>query len=317
MVNSAAWRDAAAYLVETYQVSRRRGCRVLGYRRSSYYYQAEVDLNDGPLREAIRQVARERRRWGCPRITDRLRRNGWKDNHKRIERVYMEERLQVRNRKKKRMARGEREPLIQPTRINQVWAMDFVGDQLANGRRIRMLNVLDVYSRECLRIEVDRSLPSLRVIRVLEELREIRGLPEQIQVDNGPEFTSQAMDRWAYARNVKLSFIEPGKPMQNGYIESFNGKFRDECLNEHWFIDVPDAREITGLYRTDYNEVRPHSSLAGLTPKEYAARAELPTAAARPELLGLDFRPAAAMDNSLSKEINVVEVGSTNDRSSL
>ena len=312
MVNSAAWRDAAAYLVETYQVSRRRGCRVLGYRRSSYYYR-EVASNDDTLREAIRQVARERRRWGCPRITDRLRRNGWEDNHKRIERVYREEGLQVRNRKKKRMARGEREPLIQPTRINQVWAMDFVGDQLANGRRIRMLNVLDVYSRECLRIEVDRSLPSLRVIRVLEELREVRGLPEQIQVDNGPEFTSQAMDRWAYAREVKLSFIEPGKPMQNGYIESFNGKFRDECLNEHWFMDVADAREITGTYRIDYNEERPHSSLGGLTPKEYAARMELPTAAPT----GFDGPSGASMDNSLNEKISVVEMQSNNDRGSL
>ena len=311
-MNSAAWREAAAYLVETYQVSRRRSCRVLGYRRSSYYYR-EVASNDGMLREAIRQVARERRRWGCPRITDRLRREGWKDNHKRIERVYTEERLQVRNRKKKRMARGEREPLIQPTRINQVWAMDFMGDQLANGRRIRMLNILDVYSRECLRIEVDRSLPSVRVIRVLEELREVRGLPKQIQVDNGPEFTSQAMDRWAYARDVKLSFIEPGKPMQNGYIESFNGKFRDECLNEHWFMDVADAREITGAYRIDYNEERPHSSLEGLTPKEYAARTELPTAAPT----GFDGPFGASMDNSLNEESGVVEMQSNNDRGSL
>ena len=311
MVNSAAWRDAVRYLVGQYQVSERRGCRVLGYRRSSYLYQA-LPNNDQILREAIQRVAKERRRWGCPRILDRLRREGWTDNHKRIERIYTEERLQVKYRKKKRMARGEREPLIQPSRPNQVWTMDFMGDQLANGRRIRILNILDVYSRECLRIEVDRSLPSLRVIRVLEELRGVRGLPEQIMMDNGPEFTSQAMDWWAHARDVKLWFIEPGKPMQNGYIESFNGKFRDECLNEHWFLDTADARRVTEDYRIDYNEVRPHSSLGRLTPKEYSATAELPTAAAPAERAS-----AASMDNSLMTETNVVERQSTNGQNSL
>lgn len=284
----------------------------MGYRRSSYSYPARP-TNDQILREAIRSVARERRRWGCPRIIDRLRRDGWTDNHKRIERIYTEEHLQVKYRKKKRMARGEREPLIQPTRINQVWAMDFMGDQLADGRRIRILNILDVYSRECLRIEVDRSLPSVRVIRVLEELREVRGLPEHIMLDNGPEFTSQAMDRWAYARGVKLSFIEPGKPMQNGYIESFNGKFRDECLNEHWFLDVADARMVTQEYQIDYNEERPHSALGRKTPREYAAGVELSTAAPT----GYEEPSGASMDNSLNKEINVVEMQSTNGQDSL
>ena len=185
-----------------------------------------------------------------------LRRSGWCDNHKRIERIYLEEKLQVRRRRRKRVCGEAREPLIQPSRPNQVWAMDFMSDALANGRKIRLLNIVDTYSRECLRIEVDTSLPGARVARVLEELRINRGLPEQIMTDNGPEFTGRAMDAWAYAREVKLHFIEPGKPMQNGYVESFNGKFRDECLNENWFIDLPDVRQVTEDYRVDYNEER-------------------------------------------------------------
>jgi len=239
---------------------------------SSYYYRSH-GREDGELLDAIRQVAIQRRRWGSPRITDRLRRMGWRDNHKRIERIYREAGLQVRRRRRKRTARGEREPLIQPTGVNQVWAMDFMSDQLADRRRIRLLNIIDVYSRECLRIEVDRSLPGLRVIRALEELRETRGLPERIMTDNGPEFTCQAMDRWAHARDVKLQFIEPGRPMQNGYIESFNGKLRDECLDQNWFLDLAEAREITEDYRRDYNEERPHSALGNQTPNEFARRA--------------------------------------------
>ncbi len=313
MVTPVARRDAVRHLVAEYRVSVRRGCRVMGIRRSTYQYEAEP-RNDEALKAAIHQVAKTRLRWGSPRIADRLKREGWKDNHKRIERIYREEKLQVRRRKRKRMARGEREPLIQPTRVNQIWAMDFMSDQLATGRRIRLLNILDVYNRECVRIEVDHSIPSLRVIRVLEELQEIRGLPERIMVDNGPEFTSQAMDRWAYAREVKLQFIEPGKPMQNGYIESFNGKFRDECLNAHWFMDLPDARQITEKHRVDYNEQRPHSSLGRKTPAEFAAvaTAELPTAA-----VPVEGASTAAMDNSLMTKCNVVEMKSTTGHDSL
>lgn len=267
-----ARREAASWAQTGFKISIRHSCRLVGLHPSGYYYRGQAP-DDGPLREALRKVAHERRRWGCPRITDRLRRTGWKDNHKRIERVYREEGLQVRRRKRKRMARGEREALVHPTGVNQIWAIDFMSDQLADRRRIRLLNVLDVYSRECLRIEVDRSLPGLRVIRALEELKEVRGLPERIMLDNGPEFTGQAMDRWAHAREVKLQFIEPGRPMQNGYIESFNGKFRDECLSQYWFRDLADARQLTEEYRMDYNQQRPHSALGNLTPEEFARRA--------------------------------------------
>ena len=268
MVKPTARREAATWAKDEYEISVRRSCRLFGVQTSSYYYRRH-GRDETVLLEAMRQVARERRRWGCPRITDRLRRMGFGDNHKRIERIYRAAGLQVRRRVRKRVARGEREPLVQPAGVNQVWAMDFMSDQLSDGRRIRILNIIDVYSRECLRIEVDRSLPGLRVIRALEELREVRGLPERILTDNGPEFTCRAMDQWAHARDVKRQFIEPGRPMQNGYMESFHGKLRDECMNQHWFRDVEEARQLTEEYRQDYNQQRPHSALGNLTPEEF------------------------------------------------
>jgi len=279
MVRPAARREAATWANQTYGVSIRHSCELSGLQAGSYYYKA-VPTDDEPLREAIRNVARERRRWGCPRIIDGLRRRGWRDNHKRVERIYREEGLQVRRRRRKRVCGEAREPLIQASRPNQVWAMDFMSDALANGRKIRLLNIVDAYSRECLRIEVDTSLSGARVARVLEELRASRGLPERIITDNGPEFTGRVMDAWAYAREVKLHFIEPGKPMQNGYVESFNGKFRDECLNENWFVDLPDIRQITKEYQMHYNQERPHSALGNLTPMEFVSHAELSTASA-------------------------------------
>jgi len=309
MVTPTARREAATWASQAYEVSIRRSCGLSGLQAGSYYYRA-VPADDGPLREAIIQLARKRRRWGCPRIIVGLRRGGWQDNHKRIERIYREEKLQVRRRRRKRVCGEAREPLIQPSRPNQVWAMDFMGDALANGRKIRLLNIVDAYSRECLRIEVDTSLPGARVVRVLEELRTSRGLPEQIMTDNGPEFTGRVMDAWAYAREVKLHFIEPGKPMQNGYVESFNGKFRDECLNENWFVDLPDVRQVTEDYRVDYNEERPHRSLGNLTPSEYIAKLDLPTATA----VG---RSNGSMDSSLPKETEMVIMQSITGHDSL
>ena len=160
-----------------------------------------------------------------------------------------------------------------PTRVNQCWTMDFVHDMLSNSRKIKNLNILDEYTRECLAIETDSSIGGLRVVRVLERLKDLRGLPEAIRLDNGPEFTSKAMDDWAYKNGVKLSFIAPGKPTQNAFIESFNGKFREECLNESWFNTLEEAREIIEAWRNNYNGFRPHSSLGRLTPLAFAARA--------------------------------------------
>ncbi|WP_196301981.1 IS3 family transposase, partial [Ralstonia solanacearum] len=176
----------------------------------------------------------------------------------------------VRKRRRKRIAAVERKPLPVPTGSNQSWSMDFVSDGLAYGRRFRCLNVVDDYTRECLVIEVDTSLPGLRVKQVLERLKEMRGLPASITVDNGPEFAGKVLDAWAYEAGVTLSFIRPGKPVENAYIESFNGRFRDECLNEHWFVSMRHARQLIEEWRIEYNTERPHSSLGYLTPVQFA-----------------------------------------------
>ncbi len=270
MVAPTVRRDAVEYAVREYGISRRRGCGLMGLRRSSLYYEA-VKRDDEPLRSAIREVASSRKRWGAPRVVMHLRRQGWADNHKRIERIYREEGLQVRRRKRKRSYVGNREPLTRPTGANQLWAMDFVSDALCNGRKLKLLTLIDCYTRESLRIEVDTSINGARVARVLEEVCKKRGFPARIITDNGPEFTGKALDAWAYARDVKLRFIDPGKPSQNGYIESFNGKLRDECLNEHWFTSLEDARQIIEDWRMDYNRIRPHSALGGMSPEEFAS----------------------------------------------
>ncbi len=257
----------------------------MSIRRSSYYYCGRP-ADDGPLREALRQAAQQRRRYGYRRLTWLLRRQGWTDNHKRIERIYREEGLQVRRRRRKRQPRLPRQPLEPATAMNQRWSMDFMADSLADRRRIRFLNLVDDFSRECLSIEADTSLPGARVVRILEGLRQQRGCPCQLVIDNGPEFTGRALDQWAYAHGVELVFIEPGKPQQNAYIESFNGKFRDECLNEHWFLSVPDARAITQGFRWTYNHDRPHSALGNRTPTEFAAQAALPSLRLPPRRLG-------------------------------
>jgi putative transposase len=237
--------------------------------RSSFYYRAKPD-HDGPLREALKAMAVQRRRFGYRRLMVMLRRQGWTDNHKRVFRVYQAEKLQVRRRKRRKAGAARGEKLVPPARMNQRWSMDFVQDQLVTGRRVRLLTVVDDFTRECLAIEVDTSLPGERVKRVLNRIKQVRGLPEQIVTDNGPEFTGQVLDAWAYQEGVELKPIEPGKPSQNGYIESFNGKFRDECLNEHWFLDLPDTRITVEDWRRDYNENRPHSSLGDQTPAEFA-----------------------------------------------
>jgi len=204
-----------------------------------------------------------------------LQREGWVCNHKRVYRVYRQEQLAVRRRKRRKFVATARVLLPMPTRTNERWSMDFMSDTLATGRTFRTLNIVDDASRECLAIEVDHGLASLRVIRVLEQLAETRGLPRQIVVDNGPEFTSTALDTWAYTHRVALHFIRPGKPVDNAYIESFNGKFRDECLNANWFLALDDARRKIETWRHDYNTVRPHSALGNRTPAEYANGAGL------------------------------------------
>jgi len=223
------------------------------------------------LRERLKELASQRRRFGYRRLHALLRREGWRVNHKAVHRIYVEEGLQVRQRKRKRLARALRRPMLVPQAPNQRWSMDFQHDLLATGQRFRSLNIVDDFSRECPAIEVDTSLPGARVVRVLERLAETRGLPHEIILDNGPEMIGKALDQWAWRYGVRLHFIDLGKPTQNAFIESFNGRFRDECLNENWFLDIHDARRIIEAWRIDYNSSRPHSALGYATPEEFAA----------------------------------------------
>ena len=269
----AARREAVGEMRAAHlELSERRACGLAGLGRSSYRYQG-CKSDESGLRERLKKLAGERRRYGYRRLTVLLKRAGEVVNHKRVYRLYREEGLSVRRRKRKRIGAVERQPLAIPTQRNQRWSMDFVADGLGDGRKFRSLNIVDDYSRECLAAEVDTSIPGGRVVRVLERLRELRGLPEVLVTDNGPEFAGQALDVWASERGVKLHFIQPGKPIQNAFIESFNGKMRDECLNEHWFRTLSEARWTIQAWRRDYNEVRPHSSLGNRTPQEFTARA--------------------------------------------
>jgi putative transposase len=270
----AARRSVVMYLQENHRLSQRWACNIVGISRSSYRYQ-EKPKNDDEIRSRLRELAQQRRKFGAPRLHTLLRREGYLINHKRTERLYREEGLSLRLKKRKKRASHLRVILDRPDRINQHWSMDFVSDNLFNGRRFRVLTVVDDFSRECPVLEVDHSLTGQRVARVLDRLLLTRGLPAVITVDNGPEFISKALDLWSFENNVKLRFIQPGKPMQNGYIESFNGKFRDECLNEHVFVNLKKAQELIETWRQDYNANRPHSSLKDIPPEEFVAAINL------------------------------------------
>jgi putative transposase len=239
--------------------------------RSTFRYEPLPDKN-GWLRVRIKELAVQRRRFGSRRIGVLLKREGKTVNHKRVERIYREEGLSLRKRKKKRQTAALRIVLPMPTEPNKRWSMDFVSDQLSDGRKFRSLTIVDDCSRESPAIEVDTSLPGKRVTRVLDRLAETRGLPDAIVVDNGPEFAGSELDSWAHKHGVNLCFIRPGKPVENAYIESFNGKFRDECLNEHWFTSLKDAQEKIEAWRKDYNRNRPHSSLGNLSPDEFVKK---------------------------------------------
>lgn len=268
MVTPSARRLAAGHLQDGFGVSQRRACHALGAARSSVRYVSE--RGDDPIREPLRAVAARRPRYGYRRLAILLRREGWRVNDKRVYRLYRLDGLAVRRKKRKRLAAGVRRPLPAPTRPHVRWSMDFTRDTLATGRPFRTLNIVDDGSRECPVIVVDHGISGERITRELDRVAERRPLPATIVVDNGPEFTSRALDRWAYERGIQLHFIRPGKPVDNAYIESFNGKFRDECLNEEEFLDLLDARTKIEAYRVDYNTVRPHSSLGNRTPTEYA-----------------------------------------------
>jgi len=236
---------------------------------SAYHYHPKED-NDEALRHRLRELAGQRKRFGSPRLHIMLKREKLVVNHKRTERIYREEGLALRRKKRRKGAAGVRAMIPAAARANEHWSMDFVSDSIVTGRRFRALTIVDNYTRECPAIEVDTSLGGARVVNVLERLSETRGLPELITIDNGPEFAGKALDEWAYRKSIKLNFITPGKPVENAYAESFNGRLRDECLNTNWFMNLKQARNIIEDWRKDYNEVRPHSSLKNMTPMEYA-----------------------------------------------
>jgi len=269
MVTPAVHREAAAYLQQTYEMSQRRACRVIAGDRSSVRYQARR-ADDAPLRERLKALAQERRRFGYRRLHVLLRREGHAVNRKRVQRLYREERLTVRRRGGRKRALGTRRPVETPAAANQRWSLDFVSDQFTDGRRFRILEVYDDCTRERLALVADISIGGRRVARELDAIIAWRGKPASIVSDNGTELTSNAILEWADQRQVGWHYIAPGKPQQNGFSESFNGKLRDELLNETLFSSLPDARAKLAIWRRDYNEVRPHSSLGYLTPAVYA-----------------------------------------------
>jgi len=262
-------RDVVSYLQQQHHFSERRACAVSGVARATARYQS-VATDATPIRERLRVIALARPRFGYRRLTVLLRREYGAINHKQVYRWYRQEGLQVRRQRRKRVAVTDRVVPQVPERAGEQWAMDFMRDTLANGRTFRTLNVVDACTRECLAIEVDTSLPGLRVTQVLDRLTAGWGVPHTIRVDNGPEFAGKVLDAWAYAKGVHLDFIDPGKPTQNGLLESFNGKFRDECLNGHWFRDLSKARRLIEAWRIDYNEERPHSALGNVPPRVFA-----------------------------------------------
>ncbi|MFN9833757.1 MAG: IS3 family transposase [Phenylobacterium sp.] len=269
VVTPAAHREAAGYLQSTWEMSERRACRVIGIDRTSVRYQA-TRPDDGALRERLKALAQERRRFGYRRLHVLLLREGHAVNRKRVQRLYREERLTVRRRGGRKRAMGTRRPIETPLAANQRWSLDFVSDQMTDGRRFRILTVIDNCTREGLALVADTSLSGRRVARELDAIIIQRGRPDMIVSDNGTEYTSNATLGWADETGVGWHYIAPGKPQQNGYNESFNGRLRDELLNETLFRSLPHARAVLETWRRDYNESRPHSKLGWMTPREYA-----------------------------------------------
>ena len=254
--------------------SQRRACALVGIAPRVYRYQSSRP-DDVDLRQRLKELSSERRRFGYRRLHLLLKREGVEVNWKKLYRIYKEERLTVRKRGGRKRALGTRAPMAIPQDANQRWSVDFVSDTLVDGRRFRILCVIDDFSRECLATVVDNSLSGERVARELDAIAERRGYPCMVVSDNGTELTSNAMLAWQQDRGVEWHYIAPGKPMQNGFVESFNGRLRDECLNEHLFRSFRHAREIIEDWRVDYNLHRPHTSLDGLTPNEFATRSKI------------------------------------------
>lgn len=258
------------FVIERFGLEIRRACRLLELWRSTRHYEPRSDGEAEKLKARLRELAERRATWGCPMLHMIVKREGLVVNHKRTERIYKEERLSLKLRKRKTKKVSElRVSLVPVENPNERWSMDFIHSRLMDGRRFKSLTIVDYCSRQSPAIETDTSIPGARVVRVLDRLKETRGLPKVIVIDNGPEFSGKALDDWAWRNGVKLHFIDPGKPVQNSYIESFNATFRKDCLNQNWFHTLQEAKEEIEKWRLDYNEYRPHSSLEGLTPDEF------------------------------------------------
>ncbi len=261
------------WAIEKKGYSQRRACSLAGIDPRVYRYRSRRP-GDGAVRKRLRELASERRRFGYRRLHILLKREGFNLNWKKLYRLYKEERLTVRKRGGRKRALGTRAPMAIPQGRNQRWSLDFVSDALIDSRRFRILCVIDDFSRECLATVVDNSISGVRVGRELDRIAELRGYPFLVVSDNGTELTSNAMLKWQQDRGVAWHYIAPGKPMQNGFVESFNGRLRDECLNEHLFSSYAQARQIINRWKNDYNTQRPHTSLKGLTPIEFATRSQ-------------------------------------------
>lgn len=266
-----ARREAVVAMRAQTGISERRACVLIDLSRTVLHYRAASQPLNERLSGRLKALAAERRRFGYRRLHALLGREGECVNVKRVHRLYRREGLQVRRRRRRKGVAVERRPLLIPSAPNQVWSIDFVSDALEYGRRLKCLTIVDDFTKESIDIVVDRGISGRYVTRALDQAARFRGLPLTVRTDQGPEFTGKAMDQWAYERKIELRLIEAGKPTQNAYIESFNGKFRDECLNEHWFRSLAEAREVIAAWRMDYNQSRPHSAIEYQTPAQFAA----------------------------------------------
>ena len=257
------------YAIHEGGLSERQACRTVNLNRCTYRYQAGKP-EDQQIKQELRQLAERQPRWGCSKMTDYLRNQGRGWNHKRIRRVYRDLALNLHRKPKKRLAARTAQALQVPAHSDQTWSLDFMSDSLSNGRTFRTLNVIDDFNREALRIEIDTSLPAERVVRVLEELLLWRTAPKQIRMDNGPELISQRLETWAKEKQIELIHIQPGKPAQNAYIERFNRTYREDVLDAYLFDNLEEVRTITEHWLEEYNTLRPHEALQGLSPRQFA-----------------------------------------------
>jgi putative transposase len=287
VVTTRQRRQVVTHLLAAYArdaVSARRVCRLVGLSRSRWHYRTRRG-DDGELRERLRQLAAQRPRWGYQQLHILLQRDGRVVNHKKVLRLYREEGLAVQRRRRRKRVALQRVPLPVPSRRTERWSMDFIHDQLADGRPFRCFTLVDDVTRECIALVAGHSMPGWRVGQILDRAIAERGRPRSIVCDNGPEFAGRVLDLWAHQQGVALQFIRPGKPIENAFVESFNGKFRDECLSVNWFASLTDAQLQIEAWRQDFNELRPHRGLSSLTPAEFARRLQHQTTHSSPHRL--------------------------------